>query len=291
MTRLAGIQERLIERLSPRASLCSMLFNAWADLGPGIAVGAKELTAAAHLSYTEEAGASDVLVTLYDMGLLVGTTSRWRPAPVLAEHLAIMGVIFGAIDVYRSRIQKDSTEVDLVTTKPQRAIALDRELADAGWQAVRTEDTNESILTLFTGATRRIVVMTPFLDKPGAAILKSLLQHTPDGVEISLVLRYLDRPERGDYPEGYPLLADWLQERHVRIFNYSLEHAPGKPIETFHAKLILADGVKAYVGSANMTRSSFENSVELGVVLSGDAARQLEHFVSAVLRCAQPWVK
>lgn len=287
---LTGIQEQLIERLSSRASLCSLLFKAWADLGTGIAVGAKELTAAAHLSYSEEAGASDVLDTLHDMGLLVGVGPRWRPSSALTENLALMGTVFGAIDVYRSRVHRDATETGLVTTKPQRAVALDRELAEVGWQATRTEDTDESILALFTAATQRIVVMTPFLDRPGATILKSLLQRTNDGVEISLVLRYLDRPNRYDYPEGYRLLADWLRKRRVRVFNYSLEHLPAKPIETFHAKLVLVDGAKAYIGSANMTRSSFENSVEVGVILSGHAARQLEHFTGAILRCAQPWV-
>ena len=89
-----------------------------------------------------------------------------------------------------------------MTTKPQRAVALDRELDQAGWQAARTEDTDESIQALFTGAVRRIVVMTPFLDRPGAAILRSLLQRTRNEVEISLILRYLDRPDRDDYPEG-----------------------------------------------------------------------------------------
>lgn len=286
---LGGIQDRLIERLSPRASLCSRLFKAWAELGPGIAVGAKELTSAAHLSYTEEAGASELLSVLREMGLLVGAPPRWKPCQTLAEQMPLLGSIFSAIEFYRSRVQRDATEVNLVTTKPQRAVALDRELDQAGWQAVRTEDTDESIQALFTGAARRIVVMTPFLDKPGAAILRSLLQRTRDEVEISLVLRYLDRPDRGDYPGGYPLLADWLTERGVHVFNYSLQHAPDKPIETFHAKLVLADGARAYVGSANMTRSSFENAVELGVVLSGAAARQLEYFVGAVLRCARPW--
>ena len=95
-------------------------------------------------------------------------------------------------------------------------------------------------------------------------ILKSLLERVHEGVEISLVLRNLDRPDRGDYPVGYPLISDWLREYGVSVFNYSLRHVPGGPVETFHAKLVLADNARAYVGSANMTGSSFENPVELG---------------------------
>jgi phosphatidylserine/phosphatidylglycerophosphate/cardiolipin synthase-like enzyme len=69
----------------------------------------------------------------------------------------------------------------------------------------------------------------------------------------------------------------------------SLEQYPGAPIETFHAKLLIVDGVRAYVGSANMTGASFESSMELGVILSGEAARQLSRFVEVVVRCAKPW--
>lgn len=284
-----AIQDRLIERLALRANLCSRLFKAWADLGSDIAVGTKELTSAAHLSYTEEAGASEVLSTLSSLGLLQGGAPRWRPIPALAEQLLLLGAAFNAIDVYQSRVHRDATNVSLVTTKPQRAIALAAELDQAGWQAVRTEDTDESIQSLFSRATRRIIVMTPFLDRPGAQILKSLLQKAKNDVEVTLVLRYLDRPDRDDYPEGYAAISGWLEETGVRIYNYALRHSPDGPTETFHAKLILADGIRAYVGSANMTRSSFEQSIELGVILSGSAARQLEHFADAVLRCAQPW--
>jgi hypothetical protein len=286
---MTDIEDQLIEHLAHRASLCSRVFKAWAELGAAVTVGAKELTAAAHLSYTEEAGTSEVLRTLDELNLLHGSEPRWKPSQLLAGRLELLGAIFGAIEFYRSRVQRDATEVHLVTTKPQRAISLARELDQAGWQAVRSEDTDESIQRLFGGAAKRLVVMTPFLDRSGAAILKALLERVRAGVEVFLVLRYLDRPDRTDYPEGYALLADWLRDRGVAVFNYSLQHTPDSAIETFHAKLILADCARAYVGSVNMTRSSFENSVEVGVLMSGAAARQLEHFVDAVLRCAQPW--
>jgi phosphatidylserine/phosphatidylglycerophosphate/cardiolipin synthase-like enzyme len=286
---MADIQDQLIELLALRASLCSRVFKAWAHIGSDIAVGVKELTAAAHLSYTEEAGTSEMLRILRDLSLLEGHPPRWKPSSALAGQLEQLGMVFGAIDVYRSRVHRDATEVKLVTTKPQRAISLVRELDQAGWQAVRSEDTDESIQSLFSEASKRLVVMTPFLDKPGAGILKTLLERTRDGIEIVLVLRYLDRPDRNDYPDGYAWLAEWLRGRGVLVFNYSLQHSPDTPIETFHAKLVLADGARAYVGSVNMTRSSFENSVELGVIVSGAAARQLEHFIDAVLRCAHPW--
>jgi phosphatidylserine/phosphatidylglycerophosphate/cardiolipin synthase-like enzyme len=202
--------------------------------------------------------------------------------------MATLAVIFSGIDTYRSRVQKNATDVKIIATRPGRAVALDKELADAGWQTPRPEETDESLADLFAGAARNIVVMTPFLDQRGSSILKALLERTLRDVQITLILRNLERPERQDYPSGFPLIRDWLRERRVTAYDYSLEHFPGAPIETFHAKLLLVDGVRAYVGSANMTGASFESSMELGVILSGEAARQLSRFVDVVLRCAKP---
>lgn len=190
---------------------------------------------------------------------------------------------------YRSRVQKNATDVKVIATRPERAVALDKELAEAGWQTPHPEETDESMADLIAGAARSIGVMTPFLDIRGSVILKRLLERAHADVQITLILRNLDRPERKDYPLGFPLILDWLRERHVAVYDYSLEHFPGAPIETFHAKLLLVDGVRAYIGSANMTGASFESSMELGVILSGEAARQLSRFVEVVVRCAKPW--
>lgn len=43
MPSVAQYQERLIVALSHRASLCRRIFEAWATVGPTVAVGAKEL--------------------------------------------------------------------------------------------------------------------------------------------------------------------------------------------------------------------------------------------------------
>jgi len=203
--------------------------------------------------------------------------------------MATLAIIFDGIDTYRSQVQKNATDVKIIATRPERAITLDRELAEAGWQTPRPEETDESMADLFSGAARNIVIMTPFLDQRGGRILKTLLERAHSDVQITLILRNLGRPERQDYPMGFPLVCNWLRERRVVVYDYSLEPFPGAPIETFHAKLVLVDGIRAYVGSANMTGASFETSMELGVMLSGDAARQFTRFMEVVLRCAKPW--
>ena len=289
MSGLAQYQERLIVALSHRASLCSKIFDAWSSIGPSVPVGPKELTGAAHLSRSDEVGTAELLRTLHGLGVLQGSGPRWTPVPDLAGSMGTLAIIFRGIDTYRSLVQKNATDVKLIATRPERAVALDKELAEAGWQTPRPEETDESMADLIAGAAREIVVMTPFLDVRGSEILRTLLARANPDVRITMILRNLDRPERKDYPVGFPLMLEWLQERGVEIYDYSLEQFPSAPIETFHAKLLLVDGVRAYIGSANMTGASFEYSMELGVILSGEAARQLARFVEVIVRCARPW--
>jgi hypothetical protein len=193
MSGIEGLQERLIEALSHRASLCSVIFKAWATIGTEVGVCARDLTTVSHLSHADEVGTSEILTILSGLGVLEGSAPRWKPTANLAANLQGMATIFGAIEVYRSRVQKNATEVEIIATRPGRAVALDRELSSAGWQTPHPEVTDESISHLFAGATRSIVVMTPFLDQQGGSILKSLLGRVRKDVEITLILRYLDR--------------------------------------------------------------------------------------------------
>lgn len=289
MTGVAHYQERLIVALSHRASLCSKIFDAWASVGVTVPVGPKELTGAAHLSHSDEVGTAELLRILKSLGMLEGPGPRWTPTPSLAEGMATLAVIFRGIDTYRSRVQKNATDVKIIATRPQRAVTLDKELAASGWQTPHPEETDESMADLIAGAAHTIVVMTPFLDVRGGVILKTLLERAHGDVHVTLILRNLGRPERNDYPSGFRLIEDWLRKRRVAVYDYSLEHSAGAPIETFHAKLLIVDGVRAYVGSANMTGASFESSMELGVILSGEAARQLSRFVDVIVRCAKVW--
>jgi phosphatidylserine/phosphatidylglycerophosphate/cardiolipin synthase-like enzyme len=85
--------------------------------------------------------------------------------------------------------------------------------------------------------------------------------------------------------------ADWLQALQVSVRDYHLSHAAtagrALPIETLHAKLIVADDTLAYVGSANLLNSSEGLSLETGLLVEGGAAVQVARLVDAVLRVAR----
>lgn len=62
--------------------------------------------------------------------------------------------------------------------------------------------------------------------------------------------------------------------------------SPSLEDETFHAKIVLADGVAAYVGSANMLRRSMDVNFECGFLVEGAAVEGVRMLVEAVLRLA-----
>jgi phosphatidylserine/phosphatidylglycerophosphate/cardiolipin synthase-like enzyme len=56
-----------------------------------------------------------------------------------------------------------------------------------------------------------------------------------------------------------------------------------------HAKLIVADSNKAYVGSANFTSSGLDHGIEVGVVLEGEVASAFAIWASALQTACNPW--
>ncbi len=67
------------------------------------------------------------------------------------------------------------------------------------------------------------------------------------------------------------------------VFNFRLEKAEATGTETFHAKVVLADDKTAYVGSSNMTKWSFQYSLELGLLVTGRAASRIAQIVDAAV--------
>ena len=84
--------------------------------------------------------------------------------------------------------------------------------------------------------------------------------------------------------------AEWLRTQSVGVWDYQLPHpANGRllPLETFHAKIVLADKRLAYVGSANFLGSGDGTSLEAGVLVDGSAAAQVARLIDGVIRIAR----
>ena len=223
------------------------------------------------------------------LGLLDELPQGFVPRSGAFARFQRLSFALNAIEYYRSSIHRDATVAQVVLTKPPKPSALEHKLSLLGWRTTDLEPTEHAFHGLVRAAQKRVVVMTPFFDSIGAEWLQELLSFVTPGVERVLVLRSLEDATRKDYPIGFDRLAPWLKHENVRVFNYSIPRASGGR-ETFHAKAVLCDRTRAYLGSSNVNAASLEHSMEMGVVLNGRAAAGVAEVVDAVLAAASPWM-
>jgi phosphatidylserine/phosphatidylglycerophosphate/cardiolipin synthase-like enzyme len=167
-----------------------------------------------------------------------------------------------------------------VVTLPPSPSHVAKELERLAGQSFTTHtDTRDAFLHLARRAKQRLVIMTPYVDTTGAAWAADLFEAT-EASERILILRGAEQLE------GCGRGAVRLQQSGVRLLSYAVPSVRenGQTYEeTFHAKIVLADGVAAYVGSANFLYRSREMNLECGFLLEGDAVAPVAVMVDALL--------
>lgn len=286
MQQLSAYEMRVIAALASNAGLAAKLLDAWTSLPSGSSQTARSITAVAQLGVTEERGAEGVLAEAERVGLLTRTGPTFSPAPDGQSRFPRLALALHAIDYYVTYVHRDASTARVVLTKPPRPSALETRLDDLGWRTSTLEPTAHAFIGMVQRAKRRIVVMTPFLDTKGAAWLRELFGHAQPSVARLLVLRSLEDPTRPDYPVGLTSISQWLVNEGISVYNYSIPRDVGHGRETFHAKVVLCDDEAAYVGSSNATAASLEHSMEMGVAVDGNAARDVATIIEAVLKAA-----
>lgn len=287
--KLTAFEQAVLVSLAERAGLAAAVLEAWADLPAYSAQSARSLIDAAQLGVTEEGATQGVLECSTSIGLVESTPAGFKPCNGAHERFLRLAFALHAVEHYRSSVHRDATVAQVVLTKPPQPSVLEQKLSALGWRTADLEATDHAFHGMVRAARRRVVVMTPFFDSTGAAWLKELLSFVSPGVDCALILRSLEDTTRKDYPLGFDALSPWLKEQGVRVCNYSIPRLGGGR-ETFHAKAVLCDRRVAYLGSTNVTAASLEHSMEMGVVLEGQAAAGVAEVIDAVLAAAMPWM-
>jgi phosphatidylserine/phosphatidylglycerophosphate/cardiolipin synthase-like enzyme len=167
----------------------------------------------------------------------------------------------------------------VVTLPPEPSKVGEQLQKLAGSSFTTLTDTRDAFLHLARRAKERLVIMTPFIDPLGARWAADLFDATNAPSKI-LVLRGLDQVHACGLP------GEELKARATRICDYYLPRNAGDgppTTETFHAKIVLADGAAAYVGSANFLYRSRETNLECGFLMEGDAVVPVAVLVDALL--------
>lgn len=217
------------------------------------------------------------------LGLLEeGAGLQWRVIGA-REHLAALADKVEAITYFVEHVHRDASTARVVLTRPAQPSKLEKALSERGFAAGKLEITSETFGDIARSAKRRFVAMTPFLDAHGATWLLGLLGKVAPSARKTVILRYLSLPSHPSYPEGYETVRSELAQLGVHVSDYCHPRANAKGLETFHAKVLLADDDYAYIGSANMNKASLEHSMELGVLLRGEAATDTARVIDAIL--------
>jgi hypothetical protein len=180
--------------------------------------------------------------------------------------------------LYRSRVHQDTDLVEVVLTKPPAPSQFSRQLESMLSGTWGFRDTKQLLSAIASEAKQSLVVMTPFFDEFGAAVVLNLFENTKAS-DKCLILR---STKEGLPPQGLGSADAKLRGLGVDIVNFRLDHPLKNTYETFHAKTVLGDDDAAYVGSSNMNQWSFEYSLELGFFVNGKAASRVAELVRTI---------
>jgi len=211
-------------------------------------------------------------------GWLEADAAGWRrSAAPLPSGLSAF--LMGAEAMRTSRTL--DTETLAVVTLPEAPSAIARLLPTEGPIHASIGRTEEALTQVARAAVRSLTVMSPFVNREGAEFTRHLFE------SCSAPRRTLITRRAGPTRQALEPLLPAMAAQGISVLDYLLPAEDG--YETFHAKVVIADGDQAYVGSANMTRYA-RHSMELGVIVKGRPARAVAALVRAVERISVPVV-
>jgi phosphatidylserine/phosphatidylglycerophosphate/cardiolipin synthase-like enzyme len=122
--------------------------------------------------------------------------------------------------------------------------------------------------------------MSPFLSQQAYKRLRPALHTaTHNGASISLITRYLTYGKE-DYNREFARAVH--QDDSLTPHTTFYEYIDKETWTTFHAKIVIADGVRSYLGTANLTHKGLGGNLELGIIFRDDTATRLSALVDAL---------
>lgn len=164
--------------------------------------------------------------------------------------------------------QDDPPENMVVATIPSDDRALDPGMF---------EPLHGNLLELIRSADDDLVLMSPFLSEQAYERLRpALITAADNGADITLITRYLTYGDE-DFNREFARGVD--ANRRLAPATTLYEYIDDETWTTFHAKVVIADGVRAYLGTANLTHKGLGSNLELGVIFRDDTAARLDALV------------
>lgn len=234
---------------------------------------------ATHLPTPDEIDAASGALTSLGILRREGTALRFA-REVFQETAGFRSGVWETLRI-ADREQAERSEVRLCIAVPPGldAILDDRMRREAA-------ELRAAVLGVIASAKHDLILASPFWDEETADEIADLLTKRLDaGVQVRILGRFT---EPSVSPTSAILRRLAGHERCSVLAWFSATPGDGG-VQTFHFKAALADeGRVAYLGSANFTTYGLRSRMELGVIVSGEAARQLYRIIGAALTLAVP---
>lgn len=144
-----------------------------------------------------------------------------------------------------------------------------------------------NLLDLIQQSESELVILNPFFSEEGYdQIGTPISDATARGVDVTIITKSLTY---GGSTQNERVVRELFQEddtvpRNLALYEYVLDDDPDEEYPpTIHAKLTIADGERAYLGTANMTHRGLVENLELGVIFEDDTVRDLLELVQNLL--------
>jgi len=239
----------------------------------------KHICTAAHIPRGQSFLVERVLLSGQSLGIFKQCSSTFWSVSGDIDFSSLALMLEGA-SLYIQEVSHPSNMIDVVLTLPPNPSLVGAALSKVGFRSAFIHDTQEIFSNLAISAENRFLVMTPFLDADGGAKLLELFRKVAPAVKKQLIIRCTN----GVPPMSLQGIVAELEELNVVVANYWLPKGKPGAYETFHAKVILADSSRCYIGSANMTQASLAVSMELGFLVEGEAATKIGLVCDSILQ-------
>jgi len=186
---------------------------------------------------------------------------------------------------YAKHVHKDANQIDITLSPPSRPSKLMALLPRRGFAWAGLDDTKDNLVDVARKATKQLTIVSPFIDESGLEWIELLFDMASSDVKKRLIVRARDQKVRSLLQRKF----DHVLSQGVSVYSYAIPKASGTNVglETFHAKIILADRDRAYIGSSNMNLASREISLECGVTLCGPCVRPVATLVETIITISE----
>lgn len=139
---------------------------------------------------------------------------------------------------------------------------------------------------ILVGAREEVAIFAPYWRVDGVrSLLSAAGRASYSGVKVKVFTQQSIRMKPEDL-EGLNHFVETLGKAGAEVYVLTPRVVDGV-LPFIHAKLLIADGARAYVGSANFTMSGLDHGIEAGVLLEGLAAKA---FMQWAIALAGVWV-